>query len=160
MNWSSLPLLAVLVCGVPQVYAQEYPAKPIHVVVPYAPGGAVDLTARLMQQRMSEALGPPLVVENKPGAAGHAGAESVSRAAPDGYTLLYTVGAELAMRQSLPGAIDPGRDLTPIASTVASVSCIAVRAGPLINSPGFSPGSAARAPCRRRSRCAARRCRR
>lgn len=108
--------------------AQDYPYRAIHVVVPYAPGGAVDLTARLMQKGMSETLGQPLVIENKPGAAGHLGAEVVSRAAPDGYTLLYTVGAELAMRQSRPGAIDPARDLTPIASALASVSCIAVRA--------------------------------
>jgi tripartite-type tricarboxylate transporter receptor subunit TctC len=103
-------------------------SRAVRLVVPYAPGGAVDLTARLMQPGLSAALGQPVVVENKPGAAGHLGAEQVSRAPPDGATLLYTVGAELAMRQSLPGAIDPNRDLTPIASTVASVSCVAARA--------------------------------
>ena len=102
--------------------------KPIRVVVAYAPGGAVDLTARLLQQRMSEALGQPVVVDNKAGAAGLVGAEFVSRAAPDGYSLLYTVGADLAIRQLKPGAFDSTRDLTPISSAVASVTCVAARA--------------------------------
>jgi tripartite-type tricarboxylate transporter receptor subunit TctC len=124
------PALLVLAClgAAPGAGAQDYPSRAVHIVVPYAPGGAVDLTARLMQQRLSEALGQPVVVDNKPGAAGQVGAEQVSRAPPDGTTLLYTVGAELAMRQSRPGATDPSRDLTPIASTVASVSCVVVRA--------------------------------
>ena len=131
MNPIRLPLLTALVCAgfVPHASAQEYPNKPVRVVVAYAPGGAVDLTARLMQQRMSAALGQPVVVDNKPGAAGFVGAESVSRAAPDGYTLLYTVGADLAIRQGKPGSFDSTRDLTPIASAVASVTCVAARVG-------------------------------
>jgi tripartite-type tricarboxylate transporter receptor subunit TctC len=122
------PALLILVClgAAPGAGAQD--SRAVHVVVPYAPGGAVDLTARLIQPRLSEALGQPVVVDNKPGAAGQVGAEQVSRAPADGTTLLYTVGAELAMRQSRPGATDPSRDLTPIASTVASVSCVVVRA--------------------------------
>ena len=109
------------------VIAQDYPNKPLRLIVPYPPGGAVDLTARLLSQRLTQALGQSIVVENRPGAAGHLGAEQVSKAAADGYTLLYTVGAELAMRQSLPGSIDLLRDLTPIASVAASVSCIVAR---------------------------------
>jgi len=129
MNRTRRVLLVLSVLGAaPGVCAQDAPTRTVHIVVPYAPGGAVDLTARLMQQRLAEVLGQPVVVDNKPGAAGRLGAEQVSRAPPDGTTLLYTVGAELAMRQSRPGAIDPVRDLTPIASTVASVSCIVVRA--------------------------------
>ena len=130
MNRAHRILVVLAVLGfAPGAGAQDYPSRPVHIFVPYAPGGAVDLTARLMQQGLSEALGQPVVVDNKPGAAGRVGAEQVSRAPPDGYTLLYTVGAELAMRQSGPGAIDPARDLTPIASTVASVSCVVTRAG-------------------------------
>jgi tripartite-type tricarboxylate transporter receptor subunit TctC len=139
-------LCAAALAAAPGAFAQDYPVRAVHVVVPYAPGGAVDLTARMMQQRLSEALGQPFVVENKPGAAGHVGAEAVSRAVPDGYTLLYTVGAELAMRQSRPGSIDPLRHLTPIASTVASVSCIAVRAGLPVASIGELIGYARRNP--------------
>ena len=107
--------------------AQDYPIKPLRLVVPYPPGGAVDLTARLLSQRLAQALGQTIVIDNRPGAAGHLGAEQVSKASADGYTLLYTVGAELAMRQSLPGSIDLLRDLTPIASVAASVSCIVAR---------------------------------
>jgi tripartite-type tricarboxylate transporter receptor subunit TctC len=138
MNPVSCPLLAVLACAalVPCAPAQEVPAKPLRIVVAYAPGGAVDLTARLMQPRLSEALGAPVVVDNRPGAAGFIGAEFVSRAAPDGTTLLYTVGADLAIRGLKPGAFDSTRDLTPIASAVASVSCVAARASLPVNSIG------------------------
>ena len=113
MNRMLLPLLAALGCVAPCAPAQEVPAKPVRIVVAYAPGGAVDLTARLMQPLLSEALAAPVVVDNRPGAAGFIGAEFVSRAAPDGTTLLYTVGADLAIRVLKPGAFDSTRDLTP-----------------------------------------------
>jgi tripartite-type tricarboxylate transporter receptor subunit TctC len=136
MNRISLPLLTALACAAfaPRALAQEYPARPIRLVVPFPPGGAIDLTARLLQPRLAAALGQPLIVDNRPGAAGAIGAESVSRAAPDGYTLLYTVGADLAIRHGKPGALDLTRDLTPIAAAVASVSCVAARADLSINS--------------------------
>ena len=142
MNRILLSLLAALGCFAPGAPAQDpstssgrvYPAKTIHIVVAYAPGGAVDLTVRLMQPRLSEALEAPVVVDNRPGAAGLIGAEFVSRAAPDGATLLYTVGADLAIRGLKPGAFDSTRDLTPIASAVASVSCLAARASLPVNS--------------------------
>jgi len=138
MNPVPCSLLAALACAglAPRVPAQEVPAKPVRVVVAYAPGGAVDLTARLMQPLLSEALGAPVVVDNRPGAAGFIGAEFVSRAAPDGTTLLYTVGADLAIRGLKPGAFDSTRDLTPIASAVASVSCVAARASLPVDSIG------------------------
>ena len=120
--------IAILLHMLPSItIAQDYPIKPLRLVVPYPPGGAVDLTARLLSQRLAQALGQTIVIDNRPGAAGHLGAEQVSKASADGYTLLYTVGAELAMRQSLPGSIDLLRDLTPIASVAASVSCIVAR---------------------------------
>ncbi len=138
MNRISLPLLTALACAAfaPRALAQEYPARPIRLVVPFPPGGAIDLTARLLQPRFAAALGQQLVVDNRPGAAGAIGAESVSRAAPDGYTLLYTVGADLAIRHGMPGALDLTRDLTPIAAAVASVSCVAARADLALNSMG------------------------
>ncbi len=128
-NWLSGSLfIAVLLNFLASTaIAQNYPSKPLRLVVPYPPGGAVDLTARLLSQRLVQALGQTIVIDNRPGAAGHLGAEQVSKATADGYTLLYTVGAELAMRQSLPGSIDLLRDLTPIASVAASVSCIVAR---------------------------------
>jgi tripartite-type tricarboxylate transporter receptor subunit TctC len=68
--------------------AQTYPAKPIRIIVPFAAGGAVDVVARAVGQRMSEQMGNPVIIENKPGASANLGAELVAKAQPDGYTLL------------------------------------------------------------------------
>ena len=125
---AALACAAVSPAAIHPGLAQEYPNKPVHVVVPYAAGGGVDQIARLLQQRMSAALGQPVIIDNRPGAAGYIGAEFVSRAAADGYTILFTVGADLALRQSKPGSLDLLRDLTPVASVAASVSCLAARA--------------------------------
>lgn len=124
---SMVKLLAVLVAVPGIVVAQAYPAKPIHLVVPFPPGGAVDLTARLMQQRLSTSLGQSVVIDNRAGAGGKIGAGLVSKAPADGYTILYTVGSDLSMKQGLPGAMNLLRDLTPIATAMASVSAFAVR---------------------------------
>ena len=85
--------------------AQDYPNKPIRVVVGFPPGGGVDTTARVVGQAMSQELGQPVIIENKPGAAGTLGAAEVARSAPDGYTLLVTPGGHSifgAMFKSLP----------------------------------------------------------
>jgi tripartite-type tricarboxylate transporter receptor subunit TctC len=75
------------------VMAQDWPSKPIHWVVPYPPGGGTDVIARIMQQRMSEGLGQPIVIENRGGAGGALGTEVAARAAPDGYTFLFTLSS-------------------------------------------------------------------
>lgn len=124
-GWRGLMACAVLVpCA---ALAQSYPVKPIQLVVPFPPGGAVDLTARFMQQRLSAGLGQPIVVDNRSGAAGRIGAAYVSKATPDGYTMLYSVGSDLTMRQGGQDAVVLLRDLTPVATAVNSVSCLAVR---------------------------------
>ena len=95
--------------------AQAYPAKPIRVVVPYAPGGATDLTARLVGQKMQEAMKQNVVVENRPGAGGVIGADIVAKAAPDGYSVLIAVPAELVILphlQKMPYNVE--RDLAPV----------------------------------------------
>src|SRR5262245_38741208 len=74
-------------------WAQTYPSRPVRIIVPYAPGGAPDIVARVMAQWLSERLGQPFVIENRPGAGGNTGTEAVVRAAPDGYTLLFVVTA-------------------------------------------------------------------
>ncbi|MDR2154885.1 MAG: tripartite tricarboxylate transporter substrate binding protein [Burkholderiaceae bacterium] len=79
----------------PVAHAAEYPDRPIRVIVPYAPGGATDVVARLMSQKLGDALGQSVVIDNKPGANGIIGTDMVARAAPDGYTLLLnTAGAQ------------------------------------------------------------------
>ena len=78
---------ATLIASAPSASAEDYPTRPIHVIVPFAPGGGSDFIARFMGVRLGELLGKPLVVENKPGAGGALGAEVGVKAAPDGYTL-------------------------------------------------------------------------
>src|SRR5213595_4241028 len=73
----------------PIALAKGYPEKPIRLIVPYAAGGSTDQLARIIQKPMSEFLGQPVVVENKPGAGGAIGVDLVAKAAPDGYTLVF-----------------------------------------------------------------------
>ena len=83
-------LIALLALAATTVFAQTYPTKPIRLVVPFSPGGASDLTARTVAQKMSEQMGQTIVVDNKPGANGVLGMDIVAKAPPDGYTLLLT----------------------------------------------------------------------
>ena len=119
----------------PAALAQAYPVKPIRVVVPYPPGGGVDLTGRLLQQRLAQALGQAIIIENRAGATGMIGAEYVARSAPDGYTLAYTVGSDMALKRfvSKDPTLDITRDFSPIASALESVSCIAVASALQVN---------------------------
>jgi tripartite-type tricarboxylate transporter receptor subunit TctC len=121
--------LSVLVIASSAATAQGYPNKPIHIIVPYAAGGVIDSTARILSERLGPLLRQPLIVEDKPGAAGMIAAEFVSRAKPDGYTLLYTAGADLALLQGRPRTAEGIRKLTPITSAVSPVGAIAVRPG-------------------------------
>jgi tripartite-type tricarboxylate transporter receptor subunit TctC len=110
--------------------AQTYPSKPIRLVVPFPPGGAVDTTARLISSSVSASLGQPIIVENRPGAGGGIAEEFVSRAAPDGYTILYSVGSDMTTRKFLKKtpSLDPLKDFTPVATAASSVNCVV--AGP------------------------------
>src|SRR3954466_10408956 len=72
------------------VHAQEFPTKPIRILVPLPPGGSNDLVARIFSERMPASLGQPVLVENRPGGSGNAATEAVAHAAPDGYTLILS----------------------------------------------------------------------
>jgi tripartite-type tricarboxylate transporter receptor subunit TctC len=96
--------------------AQSYPDKPLHIVVGFAPGGAADVLARTIAQGLGERLGQSVIVDNRPGASGMIAAETVAKAAPDGYTLLMASPGEIAVNPSLykKMAYDPLRDLVPV----------------------------------------------
>jgi len=129
--------------------AQSWPAgRPITMVVPFPPGPALDLVARLVAGRLGDALGQTIVVENRSGANGTIGSNLVARAAPDGFTLLAaTAGTHVTavhLMKSLP--YDPVRDFTPIAAAVEPVTCLAVNADVPVNSVGELIGYAKSRP--------------
>src|ERR1700751_3265309 len=90
MKRTALALASILglVAGAAQAQ-DKYPSRPIKVIVPYAPGGAVDIVAHIVTDQMRQALGQPFIVENKPGAFGILGLEELARSKPDGYTLMF-----------------------------------------------------------------------
>jgi tripartite-type tricarboxylate transporter receptor subunit TctC len=109
-------------------WAQAYPTRPVHLLVGFAPAGAADITARLIGQWLSERLGQPFVIENRPGAAGNIAADAVVRAAPDGYTLLL-VNPTNAINATLYEKklnFDIIRDIAPVASIIHMPSIIVV----------------------------------
>lgn len=110
----AIVLLASL--GAVPVAAQNFPSKPIRLIVPYAPGGGNDTLSRAIGQKLTQSVGQPLVVDNRPGSGGVIGADIVAKAAPDGYTLLMA-SSELAVSVSLIATLpyDPLRDFAPVA---------------------------------------------
>ena len=113
-------LLCAAALAAPYAQAQSYPSKPIRIVVPFGPGGATDVVARTVADKLSARLGQPVIVDNKPGASTMIGADAVAKAAPDGYTLMvsgsstYTVVP--ALKERMP--YDHQKDLALIALLV------------------------------------------
>jgi len=117
-RWRSIAL-AMLACA--GAFAQDYPARPVRVVVPSAPGGGFDLVGRVLAQKLGEQTGQPFVVENRPGAGTLVGSQLVARAAPDGYTLLVGGLSNIALNMGLykaPG-YDSLADLAPVSLVVS-----------------------------------------
>ena len=112
---SRLLLIAGVAAAMP-VAAQNYPEKPIRMITPYAPGGGSDTLARVLGQKLYEAWGQPVVVDNRPGGGGIIGAETVARGIADGYTLLVTPSAVLTINPHLYSKLryDTFRDFAPI----------------------------------------------
>jgi tripartite-type tricarboxylate transporter receptor subunit TctC len=104
--------------------AQEFPHKPLRMIVPYGPGGVTDITSRIVAPKLAEALGQPVVIENRPGAASMPGTDAVAKASPDGYTLLVNstaLAANPVLFRNIP--YDSVKDLAPVSllSTVPTV---------------------------------------
>jgi tripartite-type tricarboxylate transporter receptor subunit TctC len=112
----ALSFCLVLLLGCAPALAQQYPQRPVRLIVPYPPGGGTDTVARVLAKKLGDSLGQQFVVENRPGASGMIGAASVAKSEPDGYTLLVGSPAEVALNQNLfkDMSYDPLKDLTPI----------------------------------------------
>jgi tripartite-type tricarboxylate transporter receptor subunit TctC len=118
----SVFLALVLAVPMPAAQAQSYPSKPIRFVVPYPPGGPLDVIARLLGAKVAESVHQPVIVDNKPGAGGNIGADAVAKSPPDGYTILMGAVATHAINPTLYAGIpyDAARDfiaVTQVAST-------------------------------------------
>ena len=130
-------IIAVLMVLFPlAAFSQGYPSKPIRMIIPFAPGGASDFVGRIVQPRLGEVLGQPVVVENRAGASGNIGMEAAARSAPDGYTLyLGNVGTI---------AVNPGvfanLAVNPLLDFVAVTQVVDVP-GVLVAHPGFAPNN-------------------
>ena len=115
MSWRySFAALCALIAWVPAA-AQPYPAKPIRLVSPYAPGGGTDILARLIGTKLSESLGQPVIVENRPGGGGVVGTEIVAKSVPDGYTIMLASPSPIVVAPHLQQRLgyDPLKDLAP-----------------------------------------------
>jgi tripartite-type tricarboxylate transporter receptor subunit TctC len=112
-----LALLVFLLAAAPLAAAQAWPAKPVRILVPFAPGGTADTLGRLAAAKLAESLKESFIVENRPGAGGTIASEMVAKAAPDGYTLLVSGVASHAIAPALPRGVpyDPVKDFTHIA---------------------------------------------
>src|SRR6185503_16948575 len=119
MNKSLLFLAALFVAG--GVQAQAYPNRPVKVIIPWPPGQATDLAARIVGEKLSQQLGQPFIMENKPGAGGAIGTDAVAKAAPDGYTLLAASSGPISIMPNLQKTpYDPLKDLAPISLIAAA----------------------------------------
>ena len=124
---SAAALAAVVMAGLLSVSAasasaQNYPTRPVTLVMPYPPGGGTDFIARTLTQRLEKKIGQPIILEYRPGAGSAIAATYVSRAPADGYTILYATSTTMAINVSVHKklAYDPTKDLTPIAMIAVS----------------------------------------
>jgi tripartite-type tricarboxylate transporter receptor subunit TctC len=110
--------------------AQDYPTRPITLIVPQTPGASSDLLARTLGERLQALWGQTIVIENKPGAGGNVGAALVARAAPDGYTIMIGTDAMMTANQHLYKnmSFDPVKDFAPVAMAGSNIICLAVNA--------------------------------
>jgi len=121
-----LALLLALVSTPALCLAQSWPAKPIRVVIPFPPGGAIDWTARIVVGKIAEQMGTQFIVDNRAGAGGSIAAEIVSKAAPDGYTLMQGTASNAITTALYPKAPDFGREFAPVGLLGSSIFILVV----------------------------------
>jgi tripartite-type tricarboxylate transporter receptor subunit TctC len=127
MNRLSLSFALLLIAAAASVSAQEYPTKPIRMVVPFAPGGSADVVIRVISPLLTKSLGQPVVIENKAGSGGVTATAEVLRSAPDGHTLVVTTLSTIAANPAInPKNPYTPNDLTPIVNMAATATVIAV----------------------------------
>ena len=130
--------LAVVIVGsaaATTAWAQAYPTKPVKLVVPFPPGGSLDITGRLLAQKLTETWGQPVVVENKPGAGGNIGADLVAKSPPDGYTILLGALSTHAVNPNLYAKMpyDAVKDFAPITLIAITPNVLVVNAASPVN---------------------------
>lgn len=125
---SSCIITALFAIPAIATFAQAYPAKPVRMVVPFPAGGATDIVGRLVAQKLSEAWGQQVIVDNRGGAGGTIGSDVVAKSAPDGYTILVATSSTHAIAPSLYSklAYDPVRDFTPVTLLASATILLAV----------------------------------
>lgn len=126
--------IAFLALSAGKAMAQEYPAKPVRLIVPYVAGGAADIFGRTLGQELSQAFRRSFIVENRPGANGGIGSESVAKSAPDGYTLLATASGPITVNPVLYARVpyDPLKDFAPVAQcTVYQYVLVTLASSPI-----------------------------
>jgi len=115
----------------PAAQAQAYPAKPVRLIVPFAPGGTTDVLARLVAQKLAESMGQQFIIENKPGAGGNIGTEIAVKSPPDGYTLVMSFDGTMAINPNTYAKMpfDPQKDLVAVANVAQVPLLIVVHPG-------------------------------
>lgn len=124
---AGIVMAAITVCAVVLAipsFAAEYPDRPIHLIVPFPAGSSVDLVARPLAQGLTDVLGQPIIVENRPGGGSIVGTAFVARSAPDGYTLLFAVGAHTSQASLSNLPYDPIRDFAAVTQVAASCGLV------------------------------------
>src|ERR671930_245600 len=129
-------LLLLLQCAALASMAQDWPFKPMRLIVPFAPGGATDIPARLLAPKLQDALGQPVVVENRPGAGGIVGIQAAAQSADDGYTWLMATNGELVMNPSIYAKLpyDPFKDFVAVSIMIESPMLLVTSASSSYNS--------------------------
>ncbi len=112
-------------------HSQAWPTKPVRFIVPFPPGGATDISARMIGQKLGEIWGQTVVIENRGGAGGGVGATEAARAAPDGYTLFFPSGSVVTANQHIYAKLgyDPEKDFVPVTNVVSGPQVLVVNAG-------------------------------